>query len=81
MALVLNTLRQIPQAGVYLRAGLWSSKGNFPLGTSVGGKTLGILGLGRIGEEIAKRAEAFGMKIRYCNRHKKTWPTPTMPMP
>ena len=74
MALVLNTLRQIPQAGVYLRAGLWQSKGNFPLGTSIGGKTLGILGLGRIGEEIARRAQAFSMNIRYHNRHKKDVP-------
>ena len=74
MALVLNTLRQLPQAGVYLRAGLWQSKGAFVLGTSIGGKTLGILGLGRIGEEIAKRAQAFGMKIRYHNRNKKDVP-------
>ena len=41
------------------------------LGTGLGGKTLGILGLGRIGAEIAKRAQAFGMKIRYHNRRQK----------
>jgi lactate dehydrogenase-like 2-hydroxyacid dehydrogenase len=74
MGLVLNTLRRLPQAGVYLRAGEWKSKGTFPLGTSLGGKTLGILGLGRIGEAIAKRAQAFGMKIRYHNRNKKDVP-------
>lgn len=74
MALVLNTLRQIPQAGAYLRAGLWQTKGTFPLGVSIGGKTLGILGLGRIGEAIAKRAQAFGMAIRYHNRNKKDVP-------
>ena len=74
MGLVLNTLRRLPQAGVYLRAGEWKSKGTFPLGTSLGGKTLGILGLGRIGEAIAKRATAFGMKIRYHNRNKKDVP-------
>ena len=71
MALVLNTLRKIPQAGAYLRAGLWQSQGSYPLGTSIGGKTLGILGLGRIGEAIAKRAQAFGMIIRYHNRKPK----------
>ena len=71
MALVLNTLRKIPQSGVYLRAGLWQSQGTYPLGTSLGGKTLGILGLGRIGEAIAKRAQAFGMVIRYHNRNPK----------
>ena len=74
MALVLSTLRRVPQAGAYLRAGEWKSKGTFPLGTSLGGKSLGILGLGRIGEAIAKRAQAFGMKIRYHNRNKKDVP-------
>jgi lactate dehydrogenase-like 2-hydroxyacid dehydrogenase len=74
MALVLNTLRKIPQAGAHLRAGLWQSQGAYPLGTSIGGKTLGILGLGRIGEAIAKRAQAFGMIIRYHNRSQKNVP-------
>ena len=74
MALVLNTLRQFPQAGAYLRAGNWQTKGIYPFTTSIGGKILGILGLGRIGEEIAKRALAFGMKIRYHNRTKKDVP-------
>ena len=74
MALVLNTLRKLPQAGAYMRAGDWQAKGTYQLTTSIGGKTLGILGLGRIGEEIAKRAQAFGMKIRYHNRNKKNVP-------
>jgi hydroxypyruvate reductase len=74
MALVLNTLRKFPQAGAYLRAGNWETKGIYQFTTSIGGKTLGILGLGRICEAIAKRALAFGMKIRYHNRHKKDVP-------
>jgi lactate dehydrogenase-like 2-hydroxyacid dehydrogenase len=74
MALVLNTLRKFPQSEGYLRAGHWPVKGPYPLATSVGGKTLGVLGLGRIGEAIAKRAQAFGMKIRYHNRNKKNVP-------
>jgi len=74
MALVLNTLRKFPQSGEYLRAGLWQKQGTYPLGTSLGGKTLGILGLGRIGEAIAKRAQAFGMTIRYHNRNRKNVP-------
>lgn len=74
MGLVLNTLRKLPQADAYLRAGDWQAKGTYQLTTSLGGKTLGILGLGRIGEEIAKRAQAFGMKIRYHNRNKKNVP-------
>jgi lactate dehydrogenase-like 2-hydroxyacid dehydrogenase len=71
MALVLNTVRQFPQSEVYLRAGQWAARGPYPLTTSIGGKTLGILGLGRIGEAIAKRAMACGMQIRYHNRTKK----------
>ena len=74
LALVLNTLRKFPQSEGYLRAGSWPTRGAYPLTTSVGGKTLGILGLGRIGEAIAKRALAFGMKIRYHNRNKKNLP-------
>jgi lactate dehydrogenase-like 2-hydroxyacid dehydrogenase len=71
MALVINVVRRFPQAEGYLRAGHWAAKGAYPLTTSLGGKTMGILGLGRIGEAIAKRAQAFGMKIRYHNRRKK----------
>jgi hydroxypyruvate reductase len=71
LALVMNTVRKFPQSEIYLRAGHWASKGPYPLTTSLGGKTLGILGLGRIGEAIAKRAMACGMNIRYHNRRKK----------
>jgi lactate dehydrogenase-like 2-hydroxyacid dehydrogenase len=71
MALVLNTLRQFPQSENYLRRGDWAARGGYPLTTSLGGKVLGILGLGRIGEAIAKRAQSFGMQIRYHNRGKK----------
>ena len=71
IALVLSTLRKLPQSEAYLRAGNWAGKGPYPLATSLGGKTLGILGLGRIGEAIARRAMAMGMKIRYHNRRKK----------
>jgi len=72
--LILNTLRKFPQAQEYLRAGYWPTRGVYPLTTSLGSKTLGILGLGRIGEAIAKRALGFGMKIRYHNRNKKDVP-------
>ena len=81
LALVLNTVRKFPQSEVYLRAGHWATKGPYPLTTSVGGKTLGILGLGRIGEAIAKRAAACGMKIRYHNRNRKDVPYPYDPDP
>lgn len=74
IALVLNTLRKFPQADKYVRAGRWKSDGTYPFNTSLGGKTIGILGLGRIGEEIANRAKAFKMDIRYHNRNKKDVP-------
>lgn len=81
IALVLNTLRKFPQSEQHLRAGNWVAKGAYPLCTSLGGKTMGILGLGRIGEAVAKRAMACGMKIRYHNRNKKDAPYPYDPDP
>ena len=79
MALVLNVMRAFPASESYLRSGYWATRGAFPLTTSLGGKTLGVLGLGRIGEAIAKRAAAFGMHIRYHNRSKKNLPYPYDP--
>jgi lactate dehydrogenase-like 2-hydroxyacid dehydrogenase len=81
LALVMSTVRKFPQSEAYLRAGHWASRGPYPLTTSLGGKTLGILGLGRIGEAIAKRAIACGMKIRYHNRNRKDVPYPYDPDP
>jgi lactate dehydrogenase-like 2-hydroxyacid dehydrogenase len=81
IALVLNTVRKFPQSEVYLRAGNWATRGPYPLAVDIGGKTLGILGLGRIGEAIAKRAVACGMKIRYHNRNRKDVPYPYDPDP
>jgi lactate dehydrogenase-like 2-hydroxyacid dehydrogenase len=81
LALVLMTLRKFPQSEVYLRAGKWAANGPYPLTSSAGGKTLGILGLGRIGEAIARRALACGMRIRYHNRRKKDVPHPYDPDP
>lgn len=74
IALTLNTMRKFPQAEAFLRSGFWGARGPYPLTTSLGGKTMGILGLGRIGEAIARRALAFGMKIHYHNRSKKDVP-------
>lgn len=74
MSLVLNVMREFPQSEAYLRSGLWATRGGYRLTTSLGGKTLGILGMGRIGEAIAMRAQSFGMKIRYHNRNRKKVP-------
>jgi lactate dehydrogenase-like 2-hydroxyacid dehydrogenase len=81
LALIMNTVRRLPQSEQYLRAGQWASRGPYPLSTDIGGKTLGVLGLGRIGEAIVKRALACGMKIRYHNRKRKDLPYPYDPDP
>lgn len=64
MALALAVARRLVVGDRYVRSGAWL-KANLPLATKIGGATMGILGLGRIGLAIAKRAEVFGMKIVY----------------
>jgi lactate dehydrogenase-like 2-hydroxyacid dehydrogenase len=66
---MIMTVRQLPQSERYLRAGQWSAKGAFPLSPSLRGRTVGILGLGRIGKAIAKRVSAFGLDVVYHGRH------------
>ena len=68
LALLLMTLRQLPQSERYLRAGKWTEKA-FPLTTStLRNRTVGMVGMGRIGQAIAKRIEAFGRPIVYHTR-------------
>ena len=76
MALLLATVRRVPQGDRFLRAGGWL-KGAFPLTDTFQGKTLGIIGAGRIGRAIAKRGAAFNLKIAYQGPNKKAdlpWP-------
>ena len=67
IGLLLATVRKIPQADRYVREGAWASA-PFQLTPSLQGRTLGIFGMGRIGRDIAHRAEAFGLTITYHNR-------------
>lgn len=67
-ALLLATARQICTGDRFVRAGHWP-EGGIPLGTKVSSKRLGILGLGRVGQAIARRAEGFAMRIGYTNLH------------
>jgi hydroxypyruvate reductase len=67
IGLMLNVARGLSAAERFVRRGDWL-KAQFPLATRVSGKRLGILGLGRIGAAIAKRAHGFDMQIRYHNR-------------
>ena len=70
IALTLAATRRLPQAERHLREGRWPS-GAFPLTASLHGRVMGIVGLGRIGKAIARRAEAFGLRIAYHGRHKQ----------
>ena len=67
LGLIIDVARGIGASERYLRAGSWP-RGAYPLQRKVSGKKLGIVGLGRIGHVIAKRALAFDMDIRYHNR-------------
>jgi lactate dehydrogenase-like 2-hydroxyacid dehydrogenase len=67
IGLTIATVRRLPQAERYLREGRWLER-PFPLSASLSGRTMGILGLGRIGREIAKRAVAFGLDVVYHGR-------------
>jgi lactate dehydrogenase-like 2-hydroxyacid dehydrogenase len=69
IGLLLNTLRQMPRAENWLRAGNWKPGQSFPLSPfSMKGRHVGLFGLGRIGLEIAKRLEPFKVKISYHTR-------------
>ena len=64
VALMLAVARKIPQADRFVREGSWA-KGSMPLVTQVSGKTVGIVGMGRVGAAVAKRLAAFDCEIAY----------------
>ncbi|MCM2504887.1 2-hydroxyacid dehydrogenase [Aureimonas altamirensis] len=68
MALLLAVMRRIVEGDRLVRQGRWAAGGQLPLGSRLGGRRLGILGLGQIGRAIARRAEAFDAEILYWNR-------------
>jgi lactate dehydrogenase-like 2-hydroxyacid dehydrogenase len=67
-ALLLAVARRVPEADGFVRSGRWARKEVFPLGRQVSHAKLGIVGLGRIGRTIARRASGFDMEVRYANR-------------
>ena len=69
MALVLDAARRVSEGDRIIRAGRWTHiyRADEYVGFELHGATLGVVGLGRIGAQVAKRAEAFGMRIMYCN--------------
>lgn len=70
LGLMLAVMRRICESDRFVRAGKWI-QGPMSTGRGLGGKTCGIIGLGRIGREIAKRAEAFGMSVCYHGPRRK----------
>ena len=66
-AILANLTRRITAADAFVRHGDWL-KGVFPVATRISGKRLGIIGMGRIGSVIARRASGFDMEVRYHNR-------------
>ncbi|MGE0564299.1 MAG: 2-hydroxyacid dehydrogenase [Pseudolabrys sp.] len=69
LGLLLCTVREFPQADRYLRAGKWT-KAHYPLTkATLRNRTVGIVGMGRIGRAIAKRLEAFGVPVVYHSRN------------
>lgn len=69
--LILATARRLTEAEAWMREGLWRGwKLKQFLGRDVGGATLGIVGMGRIGQAVARRARGFDMTVLYHNRHR-----------
>ena len=74
VALLLAQCREIERAGAWARSGKWKAHGEWPLNRKVSGGVAGIVGLGRIGREIADRLAAFKMDIHYFARSQKQTP-------
>ena len=71
MALIVSVPRRLAEGEKLVRSGEWVGwSPSSMLGHRIGGKALGIIGMGRIGQAVARRARAFGLSIHYHNRHR-----------
>ena len=73
VGMLLALLRRLPQAQEYVKSTAWS-KAPFKLTTTLAGKRIGIVGMGRIGQDLAKRLEPFKVDIAYTGPHQKPVP-------
>ena len=73
IGMMLALLRQLPEAQEYVKSTAWS-KAPFRLTTTLAGKRVGIAGMGRIGQDLAKRLEPFKVEIAYSGPNKKSLP-------
>ena len=73
IGMMISLMRRIPQSQEHVKSGAWS-KGAFPLTTTLAGKTVGIAGMGRIGQALAERLAPFKVKIAYTGPHEKPVP-------
>ena len=69
IGLMIMTARRLVASDKYVRAGRWNKEGDYPLAQKASGKRVGILGMGRIGKEIGKRAEAMNNTVSYHSRN------------
>jgi len=70
---MLALLRKLPEAQEYVKSTAWS-KAPFKLTTTLAGKRVGVVGMGRIGQDLARRLEPFKVDIAYSGPHKKSLP-------
>lgn len=81
LALLLAVARRVVEGVDYARRGLWRAwHPELLLGMDLQGATLGIVGMGRIGQAVAQRAEAFGLRVVYHSRREKPLPYPFLPL-
>ena len=69
LGLLLALRHRLPEADAFIRSGRWARRADGePVGEDVAGSTIGIVGMGAIGTEVARRAHAFRMRVLYVNR-------------
>ncbi|KAL7592922.1 glyoxylate/hydroxypyruvate reductase HPR3 [Lactuca sativa] len=71
VGLLIDVMRRISAGDRFVRGGRWPAISEYPLGSKLGGKRVGIVGLGNIGSSVATRLEAMGCIVSYTSRQKK----------